>query len=263
MPFATIRLVQNDSDLMSPGASGSGGSKSLLGTGGAIVDCSKAIIEAGKGVAADVLEAAAEDIEFEITDGVGGFTVAGTDRAIGIMELAREKPGALDTLAHHDSSPSSFPNGCHVCEVEIDPETGEVALQRYTVVDDFGLMVNPPIVEGQVQGGIAQGVGQILLERTVYDDDGQLITGTLMDYAVPRASHMVNIDFSTRNVPCRTTPLGVKGCGEVGAIGSPPAVINAIVDALSSLGVTDVSMPATPEKVWRAIQSASTPQAAE
>jgi len=262
VPFEAIRLIQNDSDMMSQGASGSGGSKSLLGTGSAIVDVSEIIVGNGRAAAAHILEAAIEDIEFAN----GRFTVAGTDRAIGIMELAaalRERtdlpdgvPRSLDARAVHDSSPSSFPNGCHVCEVEIDPETGVTEIVRYTVVDDFGVMVNPPIVEGQVQGGIVQGVGQVLLENTVYDDDGQLLTGSYMDYAMPRADDMCGIDFSTRNVPCPTNPLGIKGCGEAGNGGAMPAVMNAVLDALGERGVTDLDAPATPHRVWQALRAA-------
>ena len=263
VPYEAIRLVQNDSDMMSAGASGSGGSKSLLGTGSAIVDASALIVENGRKAAAHVLEAAEEDIEFA----AGAFTVAGTDRAIGIMELAktlRERgelpegvPGALDAKAVHDASPSTFPNGCHVCEVEIDPDTGETKILRYTVVDDFGVVINPFVVEGQVHGGIVQGIGQILTENTVYDGDGQLITGSYMDYGMPRADDVPSFDFSTRNVPCVTNPLGVKGCGEAGNGGSMPAVMNAIIDALAVRGITDLDAPATPNRVWKALREAT------
>ena len=167
-------------------------------------------------VASHYLEAAAEDIEFQN----GIYTVAGTDRKISIMELASKLsaetdlpegiPGSLDDKAVHDSSPSSFPNGCHVCEVEIDPETGESEIVRYTVVDDFGLVINPLVVEGQVQGGIMQGIGQVMMENTVYDKSGQLITGSYMDYCMPRAQDLCDINFSTRNVPATTNPLGER-----------------------------------------------------
>ena len=262
IPYEAIEIIQNDSDLMSPGASGSGGSKTLVGAGNAIVDCAALIIETGRKAAAHVLEAAEEDIEFA----EGRFTVAGTDRSIDVMSLAKElreagalpdgTPNSLDNKAVHDSSPSSFPNGCHVCEVEIEPETGDVAIVRYTVVDDFGVVINPLVVEGQVQGGIVQGVGQILMEQTVYDEDGQLVTGSYMDYAMPKARDMCPIDFSTRPVPCVTNPLGVKGCGEAGNGGSMAAVMNAILDALAPRGVTHLDAPATPHRVWKAIQDA-------
>jgi carbon-monoxide dehydrogenase large subunit len=262
IPYEAIEIIQNDSDLMSPGASGSGGSKTLVGAGNAIVDCAALIIETGKKAAAHVLEAAEEDIEFS----KGIFTVAGTDRNIDVMSLAKELrdagalpegvPDSLDNKAVHDSSPSSFPNGCHVCEVEIEPETGETKIVRYTVVDDFGVVINPLVVEGQVQGGIVQGVGQVLMEQTIYDDDGQLITGSYMDYAMPRADDMCDIDFSTHEVPCVTNPLGVKGCGEAGNGGSMAAVMNAILDAMAASGVEQFEAPATPHRVWKALQDA-------
>ena len=165
-------------------------------------------------------------------------------------------PTSLDEKAVHDASPSSFPNGCHVCEVEIEPETGVVEIVKYLVVDDFGVVINPLVVEGQVQGGVMQGVGQILVERTLYDEDGQLITGSYMDYCMPRADNLCNIDFSTRNVPCKTNPLGVKGCGEAGNGGSMPAVMNAILHALEDNGIEELDAPATPNRIWEAIQNA-------
>lgn len=262
VPYEAIEVIQNDSDEMSPGAGGSGGSKTLVGAGNAIVDASKDIIEAGKKIAAHVLEAAEVDMEFSR----GVFTVAGTDKSMNIMALAdylREAgdlpngvPSSLDHKAVHDTSPSSFPNGCHVCELEIEPDTGVVEILRYTVVDDFGVVINPLIVEGQVQGGIAQGIGQILVENTVYDDEGQLLTGSYMDYAMPRADDMCGFDFSTRNVPCATNPLGVKGCGEAGNGASMPAVMNAVLDALSVRGITHLDAPASPHRIWQALQQA-------
>jgi len=262
VPYDKIEVIQNDSDEMSAGAGGSGGSKTLVGAGNAIVDAADGIIDLGKKVAAHVLEAAEVDMEFSR----GNFTVAGTDKSINVMSLSDYLhktndlpdgvPSSLDHKAVHDTSPSSFPNGCHVCEVEIEPETGEVEILRYTVVDDFGVVVNPLIVEGQVQGGIAQGIGQILVENTVYDDHGQLLTGSYMDYAMPRADDMCGFDFSTRNVPCATNPLGVKGCGEAGNGASMPAVMNAILDALSVRGITEFDAPASPHRIWQALQSA-------
>jgi len=262
VPYEAIEVVQNDSDEMSPGASGSGGSKTLLGAGNAIADCAAIIAEKGKAAAGHILEAAVEDIEFAN----GDFTVAGTDKTINIMELAKRLrdagdlpegvPDSLDDKAAHDSSPSSFPNGCHVCEVEVEPETGVIKIVKYLVVDDFGVVINPLVVEGQVHGGIMQGVGQILVERTIYDDDGQLVTGSYMDYCMPRADDICNIEFSTRNVPCVTNPLGVKGCGEAGNGGSMPAVMNAILNALENKGITELDAPATPHRVWEALQKA-------
>ena len=263
VPFERIRLMQTDSDEMSPGAGGSGGSRSAIAASGAILEASEAAIERGKAIAGHLLEAAVEDIEF-----AGGvFRVAGTDRAMDIMALAaaaRENPSLPGDLAggpgakrSHNTSPISFPNGCHVCEVEIDPDTGETAIDRYTVVDDFGTVLNPPIVEGQVHGGIAQGLGQVLLENTVYDDDGQLVTGSYMDYAMPRADHMAAVDFATHPVPCATNPLGVKGCGEAGNGGAYPAVMLAVLDALAARGVAELPLPASPHRVWRALRAAA------
>ena len=260
IPFDRIRLVQYDSDEMSAGAGGSGGSRSMIAAGGAIVECGEAIIDNGRRLAAHVLEAAVEDIAF--ADGM--FTVAGTDRRIDIMELARKAPEAsaqagdlpdsLSAKVNHTTSPSSFPNGCHVVEIEIDPDTGHVRIDRYTVVDDFGVVVNPLIVEGQVHGGIMQGVGQVLGETAVYQEDGQLLSGTYMDYAMPRADDLSHVDFSTHAVPCTTNPLGVKGCGEAGNGGSYPAVYNAIMDALVGNGGRELGIPATPDRVWQAIR---------
>ena len=257
-----MRLIQNDSDMMSPGAGGSGGSRTLIAAGGAIVEASTEIVAKGRLAAAHVLEAAEDDIEFD----AGAFRVAGTDRAIGVIALAAELhgrtdlpdgvPATLDVNVNHKTSPISFPNGCHVCEVEIDPETGATDIVRYTVVDDFGVVVNPPIVAGQVHGGIVQGIGQVLLENTVYDADGQLLTGSYMDYAMPRADHIPAIDFATRNVRCKTNPLGVKGCGEAGNGGAYPSAINAVLDALAEVGVDDLALPATPARVWAAIAAA-------
>jgi carbon-monoxide dehydrogenase large subunit len=262
VPFDRINLVQNDSDEMSAGAGASGGSRSMLATGNAIVECSETIIETGRQYAGHILEAAVEDIEF--ADGV--FSVAGTDRGIGIMELAEKVRGMSDrpdglppTLSHkvnHKTCPISFPNGCHVVEVEIDPDTGRVSLDRYTVVDDFGVVVNPLIVEGQVHGGIMQGVGQVLVEDTVYDESGQLLTGSFMDYTMPRADELTHIDFSTHPVPCVTNPLGVKGCGEAGNGGSYPAVYNAIMDALGDRATSELGIPTTPYRIWQAVNGA-------
>lgn len=262
VPFERIRMIQHDSDEMSPGAGGSGGSRSAIASSGAILEASEAVIERGRKIAGHLLEAAVEDIEF-----AGGiFRVAGTDRSIDIMSLAAKArgnaalPGDLadgpGAKCSHETSPISFPNGCHVCEVEIDPDTGEAAIDRYTVVDDFGTVLNPLIVEGQVHGGIVQGLGQVLLENTVYDDDGQLVTGSYMDYAMPRADHMAWLDFATHPVPCTTNPLGVKGCGEAGNGGSYPAVMLAVLDALAARGVEELPLPASPHRIWQALQAA-------
>ena len=197
------------------------------------------------------------DIEFN----QGRFSIAGTDRSIDIMELAsrtRAAGGAstLDVQHVFDQAPMAYPNGCHICEVEIEPETGIVRFDRYTAVNDFGVIVNPMLVAGQAHGGIAQGIGQALHERVAYSEDGQLMTGTYMDYGLPRADDLPSFGFLSHPVPAKTNPLGAKGCGEAGCAGSLPAVMNAVVDALSPLGVTHIDMPATPERIWTAIQGA-------
>jgi carbon-monoxide dehydrogenase large subunit len=205
-----------------------------------------------------VFEAAAADITFQ----EGDFRVAGTDKVIGIMDLAQKArtmtvpgvEGGLDAAATTKLQAWTFPNGCHIAEVELDSDTGVVDIARYTIVDDFGVVVNPMLVEGQVHGGIVQGIGQALQEGAVYDDSGQLLTGSFMDYTMPRADTMPSFDFSTVEVPCKNNAMGVKGCGEAGSVGSPAAVINAIIDALSPLGVRQVDMPATPQRLWELMQ---------
>lgn len=262
VPFEKINLVQWDSDEMSDGAGGSGGSRSMIAASGAIIECSETIIENGKKLAGHVLEAAVEDIEFA----TGIFTVAGTDRRIDIMDLAdkaramgdrpEDLPDSLSHKVNHASSPISFPNGCHVAEIEIDPDTGDLTIDRYTVVDDFGVVVNPMIVEGQVHGGIAQGIGQVLFEDTIYDADGQLLTGTFMDYTLPRADEIAHIDFTTHAVPCKTNPLGVKGCGEAGNGGAYPVIYNAIMDAVGDVNSPEIGIPTTPHRIWKALHGA-------
>ena len=247
VPFESVRLMQGDSDLLIAGG-GTGGSKSLMASGAAIVEASALVIEKGKPLAAEALEAAVVDIEFS----AGQFAIAGTDRTIGIMELAAKHPGKLDVRHVFEEAPQAYPNGCHLCEVEVDPETGIAQVVSYTTVNDFGVVVNPLLVEGQAQGGIAQGIGQALYERVAYSEEGQPITGSYMDYCLPRADDLPNIGFSSRPVPATTNPLGAKGCGEAGCAGSMPAVMNALCDAL---GVAHIDMPATPEVVWRALQA--------
>ncbi|MFQ5973041.1 MAG: xanthine dehydrogenase family protein molybdopterin-binding subunit [Alphaproteobacteria bacterium] len=256
-----IEVVQGDSELVPTGLTG--GSRALPVGGVAVARVSEAIIEKGRQIAANVMEAAAADIEF--SDAM--FTVAGTDKTMSLFDVARAarddgnlpegiSPG-LDEEYTQKPEASTYPNGCHICEVEIDPETGIVDIVRYTAVDDFGDVINPLTLAGQVHGGIGQGVGQALLEHTVYDEaTGQLISGSLMDYTLPRADDVPSINFSTRNVPCRTNPLGIKGAGEAGAIGAPPSVMNAIVDALEpELGLVNVDMPATAQSVWSLLQT--------
>jgi len=259
VPFDAVRLLQGDSDQLIAGG-GTGGSKSLMASGAAIVEASVLCIEAGKQAASEVLEAAAADIEFNSRG--GEFRIAGTDRAIGIMELAAQRPGMLDVQTIHDGAPSAYPNGCHVCEVEVDPETGVVEVVQYNMVNDFGVMVNPMLVEGQAHGGIVQGIGQALLEAMAYDEDGQLQTGSFMDYAVPHAVHAPNMPMGSHPVPAKTNVLGVKGCGEAGCAGALPSVMNALVDALRPMGIAHIDMPATPERVWQAIQASQVAQAA-
>jgi carbon-monoxide dehydrogenase large subunit len=255
-----IRIRQGDSETL-PDGGGTGGARSLYSEGQAILVTTASVIEKGKQAAAEHLEAAIGDIEF--TAGTGRFGVVGTDRAVGILELAaaqRQRVAAgqsailLDAMETAKIETHTFPNGCHVAEVEVDPETGIVSVPRYIVVDDVGHALNPLIVRGQVHGGVAQGLGQALLERTAYDAaSGQLLSASFMDYALPRADDLPDIDVDLIEVTCETNPLGVKGAGEAGAVGSPPAVINALVDAL---GGKVVDMPATPEAVWKAVRAA-------
>jgi carbon-monoxide dehydrogenase large subunit len=260
VPFERIRLVQGDSDRLIAGG-GTGGSKSLMASGSAIIEASDLVIEKGKLLAGHFLETNVADIAFD----AGRFTIVGTDRSIGIMEIASrlragaapppELPQSLDVDHVFKSAPSAYPNGCHVAEVEIDPETGHVAISRYVMVNDFGTIVNPMIVEGQLHGGVVQGIGQALFERTVYDDAGQPMTGSYMDYALPRAADVPFFSFASQGVPTRTNRVGAKGCGEAGCAGSLPSVMNAVVDALAPCGVRHLDMPATPQAVWRAIRA--------
>jgi carbon-monoxide dehydrogenase large subunit len=251
-----MTMVQGDSDVVPAGLTG--GSRSVTVGGVAVAKASEAIVEKGRRIAAHMMEAATADIEY-----AGGvFTVAGTDRAMNLFEVARAalepanlpegvEPG-LDTSYSHAPEVPTFPNGCHICEVEIDPETGHLGIVRYTAVDDFGDVINPLLIAGQAHGGIVQGVGQALHEHAVYDDEsGQLLSGSFMDYQMPRADDVPLFDFSMRNVKCTTNPLGIKGAGEAGAIGAPPAVVNAIVNAFEAAGAsTDFDMPATPDAIW-------------
>jgi carbon-monoxide dehydrogenase large subunit len=238
-----------------------GGSRALPVAGTALYEAGRSVIEKGTKLAAHVLEVSVGDVCFAD----GAFSVPGTDLRIDLIELAKTardpaklppdaEPG-LDATHHRVPPAQTFPNGCHIVEVEIDPATGAVFIERYTVVDDFGRTINPLLLEGQVHGGIAQGIGQALLEHTVYDPkDGQLLSGSLTDYALPRAGDLPSFGFSTRNVPSTANPLGVKGAGEAGAVGAPPAVMNAIVDAIHSrTGLRHIDMPATPSRVWQAL----------
>ena len=257
IPFSSIRLLQGDSDQVTFGG-GTGGSRSMMMSGAAIAQASDLVVARGKTLASAELEAAATDIEFRIDAGVGRYVVAGTDRSIGLLDLAAKRPGALDVSHLTEVIPSAFPNGCHVAEVEIDPETGAVQVVRYNSVNDFGTIVNPLLVEGQIHGGVLQGIGQVLMENTLYDEHGQLLTGSFMDYALPRADDAPPaIGVASHPVPAKSNPLGVKGCGEAGCAGALTSVTNAIVDALSEYGIRHFDMPATPQRVWQAIRAAS------
>ncbi|MEE9196306.1 MAG: molybdopterin cofactor-binding domain-containing protein, partial [Alphaproteobacteria bacterium] len=260
VPIENVDVVHGDTGQVQWGH-GTYGSRSLAVGGSAIVlACDKAI-EKGKKVAAHLLEASAADIEFKD----GNFTVSGTDKSKAFGEIVAAamvahnypldelEPG-LDQRAFYDPKNFTYPAGCHICEVEIDPETGVVEIANWTAVDDFGKIVNPMIVEGQVHGGIAHGVGQAMLENCVYDaESGQLVSGSFMDYCLPRADDLPSFNLGFTETLCPHNPLGVKGCGEAGAIAAPPALINAVTDAL---GIAHLDMPATPEKVWRAAQAA-------
>ncbi len=265
VPFEAIRLLQGDSDELLAGG-GTGGSKSMMASGKAIYEAAELVKEKGIKLAAHFLEAAEADVEFSIAETGGQFAIVGTDRRIDVMDLAARARAATDlpadipndlSVAHvADGPPFSFPNGCHIAEVEVDPETGVTTVVRYTMVNDFGVVINPMLVAGQAHGGVAQGIGQALMEAVVYDDQGQPLTGSFMDYALPRADIMPDMTISHLPSPAKTNPLGVKGCGEAGCAGAMPSVMNALVDALRPYGVNHIDMPATPERVWDAIRGA-------
>jgi carbon-monoxide dehydrogenase large subunit len=265
VPIESVEVSHGDTAIV-PFGMGTYGSRSGPVGGAAIVVAARKIVEKGKRIAAHLMEAAVSDIEYAN----GTFKVAGTDKSVSMGQVAFAayvphnypadlEPG-LDETGFFDPLNFTFPSGTHICEVEVDPDTGEVRVVDWAAVDDFGTLINPMIVEGQVHGGIAQGIGQALLENCVYDKEtGQLLTGSLMDYCMPRADDLPSFRLEATDMPCPHNPLGVKGCGEAGAIASPAAVINAVVNALG----VDIDMPATPEKVWRALQSAHARRAAE
>jgi carbon-monoxide dehydrogenase large subunit len=255
LPPEKVRVVQGDTDRIKSGA-GTGGSSSIPIGGVAVDRAGKALADQLKELAADALEASAGDME--IADGT--VRVAGTDRAISFADLAahpKATPDKLTAANEFGNEPPTFPNGTHIAEVEVDPDTGATHVLRYVIVDDFGATLNPLLLEGQVHGGTVQGLGQALMEDTVYDPaSGQLLSASFMDYAMPRAADAPEFVFETRNVPCRTNPLGVKGAGEAGAIGSCPTIVNAVIDALDrAYGIRAIDMPATPQKVWSAIHA--------
>ena len=262
VPFESIRFVQGDTDQV-PFGRGTYASRSAMLGGSALKGAADAIIEKAKPLAAHLLEAAGADLEFR----EGKFTVVGTDRAIALTDVAKafHRPVGLPPqfgvgldASGSSSHPPTFPNGCHACELEIDPETGVVEIDRYAVVDDVGRVINPMICHGQIEGALAQGIGQALMENVAFDrESGQMLSASFMDYAMPRASDLpphYELDFI--DVPAKTNPLGVKGVGEAGCVGAPPAVMNAILDALRPRGVKHLDMPATPRRVWEALQKA-------
>jgi carbon-monoxide dehydrogenase large subunit len=257
-----VDVVHGDTSKIAFGM-GTYGSRSLAVGGSAIANATNKIIEKGRKIAAFLLEAAPGDVDF--TD--GKYVVKGTDRAKAFAEVAfaayvphkypiNELEPGLEENAFYDPKNFTFPGGCHIVEVEIDPETGVTRVCDVAVGDDVGTVINPMIVDGQIQGGLAQGIGQALHEGCEYDASGQLLTGSFMNYTMPRASDLPFFKVGNHATACTHNPLGAKGVGEVGAIGVPPAVINAVIDALAPVGVTDMSMPATPQKVWMAIQKA-------
>ncbi len=257
IPFERFRLIQGDSDQLLAGG-GTGGSRSAMASSAALLAAGNQVIENARQLAAHVLEAATTDIEFD----KGRLRIVGTDRSISLLDLAErvrdadlpaDLPPGLDAALVQDAPVSSFPNGSHICEVEVDPDTGAVEVVRYVVVDDFGTLINPMLVEGQVHGGVVQGIGQALMEHVAYNDDGQLVAGSFMDYAVPRADQVPSMGFASHPVPATTNPLGVKGCGEAGVTGALPAVMNALTDALAETGAAHIDMPATPERVLAAL----------
>jgi carbon-monoxide dehydrogenase large subunit len=268
VPFENIRYVQGDTDAV-PIGRGSYGSRSMHVGGNALKRAADNIIEKAKPMAAMIMEAAAGDIEFKD----GSFRIVGTDRAMALTDVAKAfyRPAhlpaqfdvGLEASGTFAAEPPNYPNGCHVCEVEVDPETGFVTLARYAAIDDVGRVMNKLLCEGQIHGGVAQGVGQALMEAIVFDAEGQLITGSFQDYAMPRAEDFPDLVSELTEIPATTNPLGVKGAGEAGATGAPPAVIGAILDALKPLGIDNIDMPATPSKVWAAINASAVKAAAE
>jgi carbon-monoxide dehydrogenase large subunit len=263
VPFESIRFIQGDTAQVAMGR-GTYGARSSSAGGGGLKMATATLIEKAKLLAGHLMEAAPADIQFEN----GRFTIAGTDKSMALVDVAKAAyaplafllpPGfgvGLEATGFADGAPN-YPNGCHICELEIDPDTGTVAVDRYTVVDDFGMVINPLIVEGQIIGGLAQGFGQALLEDVIYDrESGQLLTGSFTDYTMPRADDMPAFAFGYNNIPTKTNAIGIKGAGEAGSVGAPPAVINAVLDALAPLGVKTIDMPATSLRVWETIEAA-------
>ncbi len=257
-----VQYIDGDTDRVAFGM-GTNGSRSTVLGGSAVFLAAGKVIEKGKKLAGHLLEAGEQDIEFA----EGNFTIKGTDKSVSLKQVAmaafnptkwpKNFEGGLYENATFKAERDTYPNGCHICEVEVDPETGEVKLDRYCVVDDVGTVMNPTGLKGQIHGGVAQGVGQILSEQVVWDrESGQLLTASFLDYAMPRADALCNMEIKSNPVPTKYNPLGAKGAGEAGTVGAMPAVMNAIMDALAPLGVRDVDMPATAQNVWRAIEAA-------
>jgi len=247
-----IDVVQGDTDLAT--GFGSVGSRSLFVGGTAVAVSASDLIAKAREKASQTLEASVEDIEYRD----GWLTVVGTDRRVGLFEIAKAEKGArLSVDSEGQADGPTWPNGTHICEVEIDPETGITRVVRYTTVDDVGVAINPMLVTGQVHGGVAQGIGQALYEGVSYDSEGQLLTASYQDYCLPRADDIPPIEVTLDgSVPCLTNPLGAKGCGESGAIGGPPCIANGVMDALSELGIKTLNTPLSPLKVWQAIRDA-------
>lgn len=247
-----ITVKTGDTDQPIPSAGGTVASRSMVHGGGALKLANGAVLAKASAAAARHLEVDERELEFDD----GAFRVPGTNRHVGLLDIAA-KVGGLMGVGDFEQMIGTFPNGAHVCEVAVDPDTGAIRIERYTVVDDFGRTLNPLVLSGQIHGGIAQGVGQAMLERVVYDpDSGQMLSGSFMDYGLPRADDLPFFSVATQNTPCTTNPLGIKGAGEAGAIGAPPALVNAVIDALAPLGITELDMPLTPSRVWEAIASA-------
>jgi carbon-monoxide dehydrogenase large subunit len=245
-----LRTSEPDTNLI---ANPTGGSRTLHGLGSAMLLASREIVQMGLDLAAEDLETSRADLEFT----QGEFRIKGTDRKIAIAALAQKHPGKLDLdYKERPKVPSTYPNGCHIAEVEIEPETGEVEIVSYLACDDAGNIINHQIVEGQMQGGITQGAGHIFFEQAVFDAGGQLLTGSFMDYAMPRPGLVGGLRVIEHPVPTRTNPLGAKGVGEAGVTGSMPCLMNAVMDALRQAGATHFDMPASPQRVWRAIREA-------
>lgn len=261
LPPETVQVFQGDTDISAFGR-GSFGSRSMMAGGGAVSQACDKVVEKGKRIAAFLMQTDAAEVTF---DG-GQFRAAGGGGSVGldavmkagfsVASLPRDLEGGLDAIAVFVPPAPTYPNACHVCELEVDPDTGALEICRYVVVDDVGTVLDHQMVEGQVQGGMAQGLGQALMENVRYDDDGQILSASFMDYGMPRAADVPGCELLTQGTPTQNNPLGVKGAGEAGTIGALPAIMNAVINALSPLGVRHIDMPATPERVWTAIRNA-------